>query len=58
MKILLQKNKKKIIPYGKQSIYNDDVESVIKVLRSDYITQGPIIEKFENALKKNFIEDW
>ena len=37
------------IPYGRQHITGDDIEAVSEVLRSDYLTQGPIINKFENA---------
>ena len=32
------------IPYGKQSIRDKDIKNVIKVLKSQYITQGPKIE--------------
>lgn len=39
-----------MIPYGKQSIDHDDIEEVIKVLKSDFITQGPKIEEFEDKL--------
>jgi len=39
-----------MIPYGKQWIEEDDIRSVIKVLRSDWITQGPKIQEFEKAL--------
>jgi perosamine synthetase len=38
------------IPYGKQSISDDDIEAVVQVLRSDWLTQGPGIEKFESAV--------
>ncbi len=38
------------IPYGKQQIFSDDVEAVVRVLNSDYLTQGPCIEKFEYAI--------
>jgi len=38
------------IPYGKQYITNEDIEAVINVLKSDFLTQGPQIELFE----KNF----
>lgn len=38
------------IPYSKQSIDKDDIESVMKVLRGDWITQGPTIAKFETAI--------
>ncbi len=43
---------KDFIPYGRQSISSDDVDSVLKILESDYLTQGPTIEKFENAITK------
>jgi len=42
----------KFIPYGHQWIDGDDIEEVVKVLRSDWITTGPKIEEFENALCK------
>ena len=40
----------KFIPYGKQDINNNDIESVIEVLKSDYLTQGPQVAKFENKI--------
>ena len=42
----------KIIPYGKQEITTNDIDAVIRVLKSDSLTQGPEIEKFENAFAK------
>ena len=36
-----------MISYGRQSIDKQDINAVIKVLKSDFITQGPTIEKFE-----------
>jgi UDP-4-amino-4,6-dideoxy-N-acetyl-beta-L-altrosamine transaminase len=41
-----------MIPYGKQDISQDDIEAVLKVLKSDYLTQGPTIPLFEQALKE------
>ncbi|MBT9311372.1 UDP-4-amino-4,6-dideoxy-N-acetyl-beta-L-altrosamine transaminase [Leptothoe kymatousa] len=38
------------IPYGKQSITQQDINSVIEVLKSDWLTQGPIVSKFEQAI--------
>ena len=38
------------IPYGKQSIRDKDIKNVIKVLKSQYITQGPKIEEFESKI--------
>ncbi|HUY69260.1 MAG TPA: UDP-4-amino-4,6-dideoxy-N-acetyl-beta-L-altrosamine transaminase [Alphaproteobacteria bacterium] len=37
------------IPYSRQNIDDDDIEAVVKVLRSDFLTQGPAIEAFEKA---------
>ena len=41
-----------MIPYGRQTISQDDIDSVVAVLRSDYLTQGPISSKFEDSIKK------
>lgn len=40
---------KSIIPYGRQNITDEDIQSVIETLRSDYLTQGPKIAEFEQA---------
>lgn len=40
----------KFIPYGKQFISQEDINCVVDVLKSDFITQGPKIEEFEKAL--------
>jgi UDP-4-amino-4,6-dideoxy-N-acetyl-beta-L-altrosamine transaminase len=39
-----------VIPYGRQSISDDDVAAVERVLRSDWITQGPAITQFERGM--------
>ena len=39
-----------MIPYGRQSVSEEDIQAVVKVLRSDWLTQGPEIEAFEAAL--------
>lgn len=39
-----------MIPYGRQSISHADIEAVVSVLRSDFLTQGPIVSQFETAL--------
>ncbi len=39
------------IPYARQDINDSDIESVIKILRSDWLTQGPAIERFEETVK-------
>jgi perosamine synthetase len=41
-----------MIPYGKQSIDKDDIEAVVEVLRSDWLTTGPKVSEFESALAK------
>jgi dTDP-4-amino-4,6-dideoxygalactose transaminase len=38
------------IPYSRQLIEEDDIQAVVDVLKSDFITQGPKIQEFENAL--------
>jgi UDP-4-amino-4,6-dideoxy-N-acetyl-beta-L-altrosamine transaminase len=40
------------LPYGRQSIDDDDIEAVIAVLRSDFLTTGPAVTDFETALAK------
>ena len=42
----------KLIPYSKQKIDNEDINSVLKVLKSNYLTKGPITEKFETSVSK------
>lgn len=39
----------KIIPYGRQNITEEDINSVVEVLRSDFLTQGPMVKEFEYA---------
>ena len=39
-----------MIPYGKQSIDRKDIEAVIDVLKSDFITQGTQVPKFEDIV--------
>ena len=41
-----------MIPYGKQSIDNNEVNSASKVLLGDWLTTGPEVEIFENELQK------
>jgi UDP-4-amino-4,6-dideoxy-N-acetyl-beta-L-altrosamine transaminase len=38
------------IPYGRQYIDKDDIESVLTVLKSDFLTQGPCVEQFEKGV--------
>ncbi len=39
-----------MIPYGRQAISEEDIQAVTSVLRSDWITQGPAIPRFEQAV--------
>lgn len=41
---------KRSIPYGRQDVDKDDVSAVVEVLRSDWLTQGPAIQRFESAI--------
>src|SRR6266853_4409166 len=38
-----------LLPYGHQSIDEEDIQAVVKVLRSDWITTGPTVGEFEEA---------
>lgn len=38
-----------MIPYGRQTISEEDVRAVVEVLRSDFLTQGPAVPRFEAA---------
>ncbi|MCM2528547.1 UDP-4-amino-4,6-dideoxy-N-acetyl-beta-L-altrosamine transaminase [Shewanella algae] len=39
-----------MIPYGKQNISQDDIDAVVEVLQSDWLTQGPKVPAFEQAI--------
>ena len=39
-----------MIPYGRQTIEDDDIQAVIDVLKSDYLTTGPKVEEFEKKV--------
>jgi len=38
------------IPYGRQDVNKDDIDAVTRVLTSDYLTQGPVVPKFEESV--------
>lgn len=38
------------LPYGRQSIADSDIEAVVEALRSDYLTTGPMVDRFEREL--------
>lgn len=41
------------LPYGRQNLDQDDIQAVVEVLKSDFLTQGPAIPRFEKA-----VADW
>ncbi|MCL6700803.1 UDP-4-amino-4,6-dideoxy-N-acetyl-beta-L-altrosamine transaminase [Pseudomonas sp. T1.Ur] len=41
-----------MIPYGRQSLDQADIDAVVTVLQSDWLTQGPAIERFEQAMAR------
>lgn len=42
-----------MIPYGRQDIQQEDIDAVLSVLNSDFLTQGPQVPAFEQALAKH-----
>ena len=40
-----------MIQYGRQDISDEDVDAVVAVLKSDFLTQGPVVPLFEEKLK-------
>ncbi len=47
-----EKNTDITIPYGRQSITEDDINAVVKVLRGPFLTQGMFVPKFEESVAK------
>src|SRR5262245_39250050 len=41
-----------MIPYGHQDITQSDIDAVVAILRSDFLTQGPAVPRFEQAVAK------
>lgn len=41
-----------LIPYGRQDINEDDIQAVVDVLRSDFLTQGPAVPAFEKSVRE------
>ena len=41
-----------MIPYGKQAITTEDISSVVEILQSEYLTQGPTVPLFEDKIAK------
>lgn len=47
-----------MIPYGRQSLDQADIDAVVAVLQSDWLTQGPTIERFEQAIAERCQADF
>ena len=43
--------RKELLPYGRQSLREEDIEAVVEVLRSSWLTTGPKVDEFETALR-------
>ena len=41
-----------MIPYGKQHIDDEDINAVVETLKSDWLTQGPKVPLFEEAMSE------
>ncbi len=41
-----------MIPYGRQDVRQEDVDAVVEILRSDFLTQGPAVPRFERAVRE------
>lgn len=50
MNVMNRRDRDTFLPYGKQWIDEGDITAVVDVLRGDFITQGPAIERFERAV--------
>ena len=40
------------IPYGRQDVSEEDITSVVKALKSDFLTQGPLVPEFEKKISE------
>ena len=45
--------REKLLPYGRQSLTDDDIERVVEVLKSDWLTTGPKVDEFERAFAEH-----
>jgi len=41
-----------MIPYGRQDVTTEDIDSVVEVLKSDFLTQGPCVPRFEHQVAR------
>ncbi|MBU0910056.1 MAG: DegT/DnrJ/EryC1/StrS family aminotransferase, partial [Proteobacteria bacterium] len=47
---LAENDSRAFIPYGRQLVDEDDIQAVAEVLRSDWLTTGPMVGRFEEAV--------
>lgn len=47
-----------MIPYGRQDISEDDIQEVERILRSDFLTMGPAVPKFEQAICEKVVAQY
>ena len=43
--------RERMLPYGRQHLDEDDIQAVVEVLRSDWLTTGPAVAEFENSAR-------
>ena len=46
-----------MISYGRQFIDKQDIKEVVKTLKSDYLTQGPAVNRFEKNISAKLLPD-
>ena len=49
---MTKKGKRRFLPYGRQTIEDDDIEAVVSVLKSDFLTTGPKVKELESEFSK------
>ena len=42
--------REKLLPYGRQSLDDADIQAVVEVLKSDWLTTGPKVDEFEEGV--------
>ena len=47
-----------MIPYSRQSISKEDISSVTRVLKSNFLTKGPLVKEFERKISKKFLSKY
>ncbi|HJO91513.1 MAG TPA: DegT/DnrJ/EryC1/StrS aminotransferase family protein, partial [Anaerolineales bacterium] len=45
--------RERMLPYGRQHLDEDDIQAVVEVLRSDWLTTGPAVAEFENSFSRS-----